>query len=289
MEILVGETAGFCYGVKRAVDGAKEQVEKEKGVYCLGEIVHNKQVVESLEKQGMQTVEDLEHVKNKVIIRAHGVKKEIYQEAKEKEIEVIDYTCPFVLKIQKIAAKYRDDGYFIVLFGKPSHPENIATVSHCGDNYFVIEKEEEIQEAVKAIEKSKMKKVYIIAQTTYSVDRFEKYEEILRNELNKKIEVVTNNTICDATGVRQRDTKKIAKQVDYMIIVGGKKSSNTRKLYDIAKQYCKEAISIETKEDLEEEDLHGYEKIGIMAGASTPNQSIEDVVKYLEEYDLVKV
>ena len=158
MELMVGKTAGFCYGVKRAVDGAKEELKKNETIYGLGEIVHNQDVIKELENLGMQFVEKIEDAKGKTIIRAHGIPKQIYEEAKEKKIELIDYTCPKVLKIHEIAKEYVDKGYYIFLLGNKKHPEIIGTLSYCGENKFVIEKEDDKLKALEAIEKSEIKK-----------------------------------------------------------------------------------------------------------------------------------
>ena len=283
MEIIVGKTAGFCYGVKRAVDGAKEEVNNIKKIYCLGEIVHNKQVVEELEDDGITFINTIEEAKGKTIIRAHGVAKNIYEKAKELNIKLIDYTCPNVLKIHKIADEYYSKGYFIVLCGNKRHPENIGTISHCGNNYFVIEKEDETFKALQYFKKSKLQKLLLISQTTYSLEKFYVIEEIIKNELENDKEIVIKNTICKATELRQKETEEISNKVDYMIIIGGTNSSNTKKLFDIAKKNCKNCICIETAKELNVQDLRKYNKIGIMAGASTPKKSIEEVYEILRK------
>lgn len=283
MEIIVGKTAGFCYGVKRAVDGAKEEVNNIKKIYCLGEIVHNKQVVEELEDDGITFINTIEEAKGKTIIRAHGVAKNIYEKAKELNIKLIDYTCPNVLKIHKIADEYYSKGYFIVLCGNKRHPENIGTISHCGNNYFVIEKEDETFKALQYFKKSKLQKLLLISQTTYSLEKFYVIEEIIKNELENDKEIVIKNTICKATELRQKETEEISNKVDYMIIIGGTNSSNTKKLFDIAKKNCKNCICIETAKELNVQDLRKYNKIGIMAGASTPKKSIEEVYESLRK------
>lgn len=283
MEIIVGKTAGFCYGVKRAIDGAKEELEKTKNeIFCLGEIVHNKQVVESLKNNGLIFIEDINEAKNKVILRAHGVTKEIYEIAKKRQIEIKDYTCPNVLKIHEIAQEYAKNGFYIFLLGNIKHPENIGTLSYCGENSYVIEKEDDVFKALDKFQKTKIEKLLVISQTTFSLEKFYIIEEILKNELPKNIELVIKNTICKATELRQKETEKIAKSVECMIIIGGKNSSNTRKLYDVAIKNCKECICIETVEDLDVERFKKYSKIGIMAGASTPQESIEKVEKALK-------
>ena len=282
MESIVGKTAGFCYGVKRAVDGAKEELKKNETIYGLGEIVHNQDVIKELENLGMQFVEKIEDAKGKTIIRAHGIPKQIYEEAKEKKIELIDYTCPKVLKIHEIAKEYVDKGYYIFLLGNKKHPEIIGTLSYCGENKFVIEKEDDTLKALEALEKSEIKKILVISQTTYSLEKFYMIEEIIKNELPRNIELVVKNTICQATEIRQKETEEMAKKVDVMIVIGGKNSSNTKKLYEIAKQYCKTVLLIEDETEIEIEKIQSTDKVGIMAGASTPKESIEKVIEKLK-------
>lgn len=283
MDIIIGKTAGFCYGVKRAVEGAKEETKKDKEIYCLGEIVHNKQVVEELKNEGATFIEDISDAKGKLIVRAHGIKKEIYDDAKKRGIELKDFTCPNVLRIHEIAEEYAKKGFFIFLSGNKNHPENIGTISYCGNNYFVIEKEDDVFKALEEFNKSQLKKLLLISQTTYSLEKFYIIEEIIKNELGKNVDLVIKNTICRATEIRQKETDKISKEVDYMIIIGGSKSSNTKKLYEIAKQNCKNCICVETAEQLNLSDLKGKNRIGIMAGASTPQKSIEEIYNVIKE------
>ena len=169
MEIIIGKTAGFCYGVKNAVEKSTEELKKEKELCCLGEIVHNKQVVEKLKQQGMQFIENLNEnvTKKKTVIRAHGISKKIYNEAKNKGIDLIDLTCPMVLKIHKIVEEYESDGYFIFVIGSKNHPETIGTIGFCNENYFIIENESDINNAIEELKKSKRDKVAIVVQTTF--------------------------------------------------------------------------------------------------------------------------
>ena len=282
MKIIIGKTSGFCYGVKRAVEGSLEQVKEKKEIYCLGELVHNEQVISDLESKGMKFINDINEVNNtEVIIRAHGVKKEVYEIAKKRNIKLIDYTCPNVLKIHDIAREYRDKGYFIVLVGKKTHPENIGTSSHCGENYFVIENENDVDEAIKKIEQSNLKDLLVIVQTTFSEKNFESIEKQIKEKINPTINLVVKNTICASTSQRQKETEEISKQVEFMIIIGGKNSSNTQKLYEIAKNNCENAILIQNPNEINLEEIKKYNKIGVMAGASTPNKNIEEVKKLL--------
>lgn len=280
MEIIIGKTAGFCYGVKRAVDGANQELKKGETIYCLGELVHNKQVIEQLRKKGIKFINKIEESKGTTIIRSHGVPKETYQKAEKLGITLKDYTCPNVSKIHKIVEQYKNDGYYICLCGILNHPENIGTISHAGENCTIIEKEDEIPEAIRKIKKSKVNRVLLVSQTTYSIEKFLKIEQILKKNLPQEIELNVKNTICMATQNRQEEMKKIARQVDYMVIIGGKNSSNTKKLYEIANKNGK-AVCIETAEELDIEEISKYNKIGIMAGASTPKESIEKVIEKL--------
>lgn len=281
MEIIVGKTAGFCYGVERAVEGAIKEVTKERkkgSTYCLGEIVHNKNVIKKLEDLGIKCIEKIEGAEGTVLIRAHGVPKEIYDVAKTMNINIQDYTCPNVLKVHKIAKKFSQEGYFIFLLGAKSHPENLGTLSHCGNDYYIFEKEEDVLEAIEKFKNSKKKKLLLISQTTFSLERFHKIEEILQKQIKKDITFVVKNTICRTTELRQKETEELSKKVDTMIIIGGKNSSNTKKLYETAKKNCSNTIFIETVKELETKEIG--EKIGIMAGASTPKEDIEDVLKF---------
>ncbi len=282
MEIIVGKLSGFCGGVKRAVTTTEEKVKEKDRVYCYGEIVHNSQVINKLENMGMKTIEDINEVPNNemVIFRAHGVEKRIYDIAKSKNLEVVDLSCPKVLKIHDMASKFVDDGYFIVLIAKNGHPETIGTISFCGDNSFIMENISEIDELSKRVEESGLKKIAILTQTTFSMDEYNMILESIKNRF-KEYELNINNNICDATELRQKELKEIASQVDAMIIIGGKHSSNTKRLYEISLDICKNSYMIETVEELTE-DFSVYSKVGVMAGASTPQEIIDDVVNYLK-------
>lgn len=280
MQILVGKTAGFCYGVERAVEGAIQESKKEKDtICCLGEIVHNRKVIEKLEQLGIKCIETIEEANGIVLIRAHGIPKEVYEIAKTMKIEIQDFTCPNVLKVHKIAEQYSKEDYFIFLLGAKTHPENIGTLSHCGKDYYIFEKEEEVFKAMEAFKSSNKKKLLLISQTTYSLERFHKIEAILQSKIDKDIELVVKNTICRTTELRQKETEELSKKVDSMIIIGGKNSSNTKKLYEIAKKNCAHTVLIESAEELELPDY--INTVGIMAGASTPKESIDEVMGFL--------
>ncbi len=279
MKIIVGKTSGFCFGVKNAVDKTQEQLDNNSEVFCLGELVHNKQVIEKLESKGAKFITDIEDAKNKVIIRAHGAEKRIYEFANKNNIEIIDLTCPKVYAIHKIAEKYVNEGYYIILVGQSNHPEVVATESFCGQNYTIIESIEDISKVMGNFEKAKKNKLLIIAQTTYSLEKFNKIVENIKLKIPN---VEVKNTICNATRERQEETVSLANRVNAMIIVGGEQSSNTNKLYELAKKYCKNSQIVETVKELDAKKLENCETVGIMAGASTPNESIEEIIKALK-------
>lgn len=282
MKIILGETAGFCYGVKRAINEARAELEKEKNIYCLGEIVHNKSVVKELEENGMIFINDISKANGKTIIRAHGTSKETYEQLHKKNIEIKDLTCPKVLKTHDIGNEYYNKNYFIVLIGIKNHPESIGTLSFCGKNSALIQELEDINETIQKIEKSELDNILIMAQTTYNSEKFDYIVKNLQEILTgKNIEI--KKTICEATEIRQKETREICKKVDAMIIVGDKKSSNTNKLYDISKENCKIVFFIQNSSELKKEYLQNLNTIGIMAGASTPKEDIEEVIRKMEE------
>lgn len=285
MELITGKNAGFCYGVKNAVDGTKEILKNNSDVYCLGEIVHNKDVVEELVENGLKVIQNIEEGNGKVIIRAHGIPKKTYNRANEQSIELIDYTCPNVKSIHSIAEDHREKGFFIFLIALKTHPETIGTISFCGDNSIIIENEEDISKAIQKLKKSKIKKVLVIAQTTFENNKFQKYVKIINEKLKEmKVELIIKNTICNTTQIRQKETDRLSKIVDFMIIIGGKNSSNTNKLYDVSKLNCKNTIMIENKNELDFEQLRNAQKVGIMAGASTSQQVIDDVINHITKH-----
>ena len=272
MEIILGKSAGFCYGVKK----------ENEEIYCLGEIVHNKTVIEELEKKGLKFTDKIEDVKNKAIIRAHGESEETYNKLKEKGISILDYTCPKVTKTHEIANDYNKKGYFVVLIGIKNHPEAIGTISYAGKNSYLLQDKNQYEELIEEINKSKLNKVLIMAQTTYNSKKFDEMVIDLKELINGK-EIEVQKTICGATEIRQKETIQIAKKVDVMIIIGDKKSSNTNKLYDISKENCKKAIFVQNYKELNLEEIKETNVIGIMAGASTPKEDIDEVIKKIEK------
>lgn len=284
MEYIVGKTAGFCYGVKNAVEKSEKALENEKPIYCLGEIVHNKNVVKDLENKGIIFIDDLKQnlEKRKTIIRAHGIAKEVYTQADKMGIDLIDLTCPKVLKIHKIVSEYNEKEYYIFLVGSKKHPEIIGTASFCGDDVSIIENIDDINISIDNFKKSKRKKLAIVVQTTFSLQKFTEITESIKKKFKnfENIEVV--NTICNATKIRQEETEELSKKVDCMIIVGGKNSSNTKKLYEISKKNCNNTICVEEVNEIDKGVLKQGNIVGIMAGASTPQCSINSVIELVK-------
>lgn len=287
MEIIIGENAGFCYGVKRAVEGtfqALKDKNKEK-FYCLGELVHNNAVTNALKENGAIFIDNIDCAKSTLIVRAHGIRKSDYEYLEKENIKFIDYTCPNVLKIHTIVEEYAKEGYYIFLLGDKKHPENIGTISFCGEKSCIIDSEQEALNALENLKQNNAKKLLVVAQTTYSVEKFKIITDLISLNASDSIEIIIKNTICTATNIRQTETEKISKIVDYMIIIGGKNSSNTKKLYEIAKKNCKNAVMIESANELETSTIIESERIGIMAGASTPAICIDEVVDKVKKQE----
>lgn len=305
MEIILGKTAGFCYGVNNAVTKADEYVKnnKNKKVYCLGELVHNKDVGNKLRKEGLNFIEAINEIDKdnsykeeiSLIIRAHGEPKSTYETLNKNNIEILDLTCPNVLMIHDLIEKHVKNGYYVFFIAEKGHPEVIGTYSYCDGECTIIENECNIDIAFTEMFEKKRNKILVVAQTTFRIEKFEKYIEKIRNKVNllnnkqEKIILEIRNTICNATRLRQEETEELSKSVEYMIIIGGKNSSNTKKLYDISAKNCKNAILIQNYLELkneykkELEKIKKLNKIGIMAGASTPKESIDEVIEILKK------
>ncbi len=277
MEIITAEKSGFCFGVKRAVDSVYEQLEKGGKIYTYGPIIHNEQVVSELAERGVEVIDSVEDIKNikegTIIIRSHGVKKEIFDIIKQQGLEVIDATCPFVKKIHGIVEKESGEGRYIVVIGSRKHPEVEGIVSYVSGEYSVIENEEEAADFILPQERE----ICVVSQTTFNKNKFKELVEIL----NKKgYYVSVANTICNATEERQTEAKKIASSVDAMIVIGGAGSSNTQKLFEICRRECKNTQYIQTLDDLVL-NFKSIKSVGITAGASTPKKIIQEVQSYV--------
>ena len=271
--ITVAKTAGFCYGVKRAVDHVYKQAETGEKTATIGPIIHNPQVIADLASKGVQVYDRVKDIPKgyTAVIRAHGVPKRVYEELEGRPY--IDLTCPFVAKIHKIVHEHHQKGYQIVIVGDKKHPEVIGINGWCGDSAIIINSpDEQIDEDLSK------KDVCIVAQTTIKKNIFVQIVQILKKTCKSTL---IFDTICSATRDRQEEAVELAKASDMMLVVGGRESSNTRKLFEIAKQYCKNTYHIETYEEIPQKNT--YKKIGITAGASTPVRIIEEVVKAMSE------
>ncbi len=275
MEVIVAKTAGFCFGVKRAVEKVYEQIAAaDRPVYTYGPIIHNEQVVADLEKKGvavLHTEEELKNLKDGiVIIRSHGVGKHIYDMLEANGITVVDATCPFVKKIHRIVREQQAEGRRVIIIGNPRHPE-VEGIRGWGDgSTLVVENEDQID----LLPLSEGEKLCIVAQTTFNYNKFQDLVEIFAK---KGYDILVLNTICSATQERQVEARRIASEVDAMIVIGGKNSSNTQKLYEICQKECSNTYFIQSLGDFNPECVNSVRSIGITAGASTPNQIIEEV------------
>ncbi len=279
--ITIGKYSGFCNGVKYTVEEAEKALKTGKKIYCLGEIVHNERVIKDLESLGMTTIKTIEEAPNNstVIIRAHGEIKDTFDKAKEKNIELLDLTCG---KIKAIRTKisHKLDDYFIIIIGKKNHPETLGVQSFSGKDSYILENKEDIFECKELFLTSNKNKIYIVSQTTFNSNKFDELVSEIKKQIDE--EIIVDKTICDATSNRQNETNELSKTVDVMIIVGGKKSSNTKELEVISKANCSNVYLVQDVDDLKEIDIDKNSNIGIMAGASTPKIVVEEIVSYLE-------
>ncbi len=284
MEVKLAEYAGFCFGVKRAIDTVYEEVNKGGVIYTYGPIVHNEEVVKDLADKGvysLDTEEELEdlafsnYANVTVVIRAHGVPERIYSILESVGATIVDATCPFVKRIHNIVREKSLEGYHIIIVGSAAHPEVEGIVGWCKGKVTVVENAEEAA----AFEAPLGEKIFIVSQTTFNYNKFEYIVALFKN---KGYNVNVVNTICSATEERQRSAQKLAAEVDAMIVIGGKHSSNTAKLYEICSKECALTYYIQTLDDLRLEELpKAVRLVGVTAGASTPNKLIEEVQNYV--------
>lgn len=277
-EVITAKTAGFCFGVKRAVEMVYGQLSGGR-VYTYGPVIHNEEVVKDLEARGVIVLDNPDEIRSAepgtVVVRAHGVPEEIYRIIEEAGHRLVDATCPFVLKIHRIVREAANKGEYVIIVGDGEHPEIQGIKSCVPDESTVIADEKQAEFFVKN-DKNRARKLCIVAQTTYNLNKFKDIVEIFRKN---SYYVNVLNTICNATEERQSEAADIAARVDAMIVIGGKNSSNTQKLYEICKSRCADTFYIQTLADMDLDRLKGCARIGITAGASTPNNIIEEVQK----------
>ena len=289
MKVELAKMAGFCFGVNRAVDTVYEEAKQFSPVYTYGPIIHNETVIDDLEKKGVQVIHSLEEAKDltegTIVIRSHGVTRREQEELIADGLRVVDATCPFVKKIHTLVQEYSENGYYVVIIGSGDHPEVQGIVGWSDETRTSV-----ICDADQArnLELKPWKKVCIVAQTTFNYNKFQELVEIIQKKgyysvstLDKDSEIIVHNTICSATKERQEAAKELSAKVDAMLVIGGLSSSNTRKLYEICSENCRNTYFIQTKEDLENSDFSRFDYVGITAGASTPNNIIEEVQKYV--------
>ena len=277
MNVELARTAGFCFGVKRAVDTVYQQIEQYRGekIFTYGPIIHNEEVIKDLRSHGVEVLNDEEELKTAdadvVVIRSHGVAKYIYDILEERGITCVDATCPFVKKIHKIVAEKSTEGSYIIIIGNSEHPEVQGIRGWAGERVTVVQ----TPEAAERFElPDKDQKVCIVAQTTFNYNKFKELVEIISK---KRYDIVVLNTICNATKERHTEARQIAARVDAMVVIGDERSSNTQKLFEICKEECLNTYYIQTLDDLDINQLRSVESVGITAGASTPNKIIEEV------------
>lgn len=280
MKVILANTAGFCFGVKRAVDMVYQEAEQQASVYTYGPIIHNEEVVNDLQKRGVRVIRDIEELKQvhsgSIVIRSHGVEKQVYDIIQEQGLKLVDATCPFVLKIHKIVREESEKGSRIVIIGSNDHPEVEGIKGWCKTPPIVVEREEDVE----FIDLAPGEKLVIVSQTTFNNKKFQDIVEIISK---KGYDICAYNTICNATEARQKETAQLAKEADAMIVIGGKNSSNTQKLYAISKNECANTYYIQTLVDLDLTAFESVSRVGITAGASTPNNIIKEVHDSMSE------
>ena len=275
MEVIVAKTAGFCFGVKRAVEKVYEQIENgKKPIFTYGPIIHNEEVVRDLSEKGVGVIDTKEELaalkEGVVVIRSHGVGKEIYDILEGNGVEIVDATCPFVKKIHNIVAEQCAAGHQVIIVGDEKHPEVQGIKGWGNESTKVIDS----YEGFEKLSISPEVQLCLVAQTTFN---YNKFQELVEKISRTSYDINVLNTICNATQERQVEAKKIASQVDVMLVIGGKHSSNTQKLYEICQKECKNTYYIQTIGDLNPECISSACNVGITAGASTPNNIIEEV------------
>ena len=278
MKVTLAKSAGFCFGVKRAVEMVYKEAETGKKVYTLGPIIHNEQVVQDLEQKGVRVIDTPEELSKAedatVIIRSHGISADVYHQLEDKKVRIVDATCPFVSKIHRIVEKKYQEGSCIVIVGNANHPEVEGINGWCNGAATVIGSVSEAEN----YSQEPARKLCVVAQTTFN---YKKFKDIVDIVSKKSYDIDVMNTICNATEERQTEAAAIAGDSDAMIVIGGKHSSNTQKLYEICKNVCPDTHFIQTLDDLDLKQFQSFRSVGITAGASTPNTIIKEVQSYV--------
>jgi 4-hydroxy-3-methylbut-2-enyl diphosphate reductase len=277
MQVLLADEYGFCFGVERAVDMVEEALGEGETVRSLGPLIHNEQEMARLGNQGVTTISDPVQIKRgeTAVIRAHGVTPDVQRELEEKASKVVDATCPFVTRVQKLAARAAEQDRHVIIVGSPDHPEMIGVKGYAPDHAFVIRDESEVAGL------PRLRNPLVVSQTTIKAKTFFDTAEAIKTKTDDEVQVV--NTICSATRDRQDAARALAGMVDAFYIIGGRHSSNSVKLLAVCKEQCEKSFLIETEDEINPEDIEGASRVGVTAGASTPEWLIQKIVKHLEE------
>lgn len=297
MNVIVAKHAGFCFGVKKAIEIAEETALKNGKTYVYGQLVHNERVIDALQKKGIEFVDNIDDIPENAVtvLRAHGEPGTTYKELEQKNIvkdgKLNDATCPLVTLVHNIAIKLKNNGYEVIIFGKKNHPESIGTSYHIkGKDTFIVEHPEDALSVIDYINKNNFGKVAVISQTTMSVNGYNNLIQNINKNSNNKFEqlslslkdmeknFVFVDTICNPTKQRQSDTEEIAKKAEVMVVIGGKNSSNSKELAAKSRELGVETYFIQSSDQLQKEWFDGKESIGVTAGASTPDITINEVV-----------
>ena len=277
MKVLLADEYGFCFGVERAVEMVEEALKEGDTVRTLGPLIHNEQEMSRLAKQGVAVITEPVQIQRgeTAVIRAHGVTPQVEAELREKASKVVDATCPFVTKVQKLAARAAAHDRHVVVVGNPDHPEMIGVKGYAPEHAFIVSDAKEVEKL------PPLKNPLVVSQTTIKLQNFLEAAEAVKAKAEGETQVV--NTICSATRDRQDAARALAGEVDAFYIIGGRHSSNSRKLLAVCQEQCAKSFLIETADEINPEDLKGVETVGLTAGASTPNWLIEQVKNRLEE------
>jgi (E)-4-hydroxy-3-methyl-but-2-enyl pyrophosphate reductase len=277
MQVLLANEYGFCFGVERAVEMVEEAIEAGDTVRSLGPLIHNEQEMQRLAHEGVTTIQEPVQIGRgeTAVIRAHGVTPQVQRELEEKASKVVDATCPFVTRVQKLAARAAEADRHVIVVGNPEHPEMIGVKGYAPDHAFVVRDETEIADL------PVLRNPLIVSQTTIKAKTFFDTAEAVKNKTSDNVEII--NTICSATRDRQEAARALAGMVDAFYIIGGRHSSNSVKLLAVCKEQCEKSFLIETEAEINDLDLAGIETVGVTAGASTPAWLIERVVKHLKD------
>lgn len=276
MQVLLADEYGFCFGVERAVELVEEAVAAGDTVRSLGPLIHNDQEMERLAQKGVATVAEPVQITRgeTAVIRAHGVTPQVQRDLEDRASKVVDATCPFVTRVQKLAARAASEDRHVIVVGSPDHPEMIGVKGYAPDHAFIIKDESEVAAL------PRLRKPLVVSQTTIKAQTFFDTAEAIKTKTDDEVQIV--NTICSATRDRQDAARALAGEVDAFYVIGGNHSSNSRKLLSVCKEQCEKSFLIETPEEINPEDLKGVNRVGVTAGASTPKWLIDQVVSRLE-------